>query len=217
MSFLRKNKYGIAILGILAAIIGVFLKFLTVSAYGFSDSLNYIDSTDGKVVLGILLFTAVIIFIKKIKAISFISLLLSFGIIIYDAFFNVSEEIKTLKTLGVDVSFGIGFYLLVIGILIAFIFLFFRDDIDSTNANVNYNQNIQPPNEFNRMYAQSQRENMYNQPQFNNQMQQPGPVNNMNFNSQGFSQGQMQPGSMNNMNFNQQGQQSQFFPNNNQN
>ena len=116
MDFIKKNCMWITIAGCALVLIGCFLPFAKVSVLGFSQAVNYIDG-DGVIVLIAIIISAVLVFLKKEK-ISLISTGIATIVTLYDAI-NVSHVTGS-SSLG-GVSLGIGFWIILIGLIIAIV------------------------------------------------------------------------------------------------
>lgn len=116
MDFIKKNCMWITIAGCALVLIGCFLPFAKVSVLGFSQAVNYIDG-DGVIVLIAIIVSAVLVFLKKEK-ISLISTGIATIVTLYDAI-NVSHVTGS-SSLG-GVSLGIGFWIILIGLIIAIV------------------------------------------------------------------------------------------------
>ena len=116
MDFIKKNCMWITIAGCALVLIGCFLPFANVSVLGFSQAVKYIDG-DGVIVLIAIIVSAVLVFLKKEK-ISLISTGIATIVTLYDAI-NVSHVTGS-SSLG-GVSLGIGFWIILIGLIIAIV------------------------------------------------------------------------------------------------
>ena len=116
MDFIKKNCMWITIAGCALVLIGCFLPFAKVTVLGFSQAVNYIDG-DGVIVLIAIIVSAVLVFLKKEK-ISLISTGIATIVTLYDAI-NVSHVTGS-SSLG-GVSLGIGFWIILIGLIIAIV------------------------------------------------------------------------------------------------
>ena len=116
MDFIKKNCMWITIAGCALVLIGCFLPLAKVSVLGFSQAVNYIDG-DGVIVLIAIIVSAVLAFLKKEK-ISLISTGIATIVTLYDAI-NVSHVTRS-SSLG-GVSLGIGFWIILIGLIIAIV------------------------------------------------------------------------------------------------
>jgi hypothetical protein len=136
------------------AVVGCFLPFLSMSAYGLKESMNYVyyndKLKDGVYVIALLIVAfAGIIKKKNYKgAIAWIGIAL--GILALD-FFDIQGQMDELTYYGlVDVSYGIGFYLVAIGLIGSIVMAFIVNKNASTvvapmsNVNVTVNPVPQP-------------------------------------------------------------------------
>lgn len=119
MDFIKKNAKWIAIGACVLTIIGTFLSFATASInstiYSLSNSVKFVDGSDGKLVIAVMIASAVLIYFKK-YLISFFTTGVALGITLYDAF-DVKDSFSSFGSL-VKVNLGIGFYICLIGIII---------------------------------------------------------------------------------------------------
>ena len=113
------KKYGkiIGLGAMVLAIIGLFFSFATVSSQytTVKQSVTFING-DGKIVLIAMIVAVVLLFINKTIPALILSAA-SLGITIYDGI-NVSKLFNSFGTL-VDIKFGIGFYIVLIALIIA--------------------------------------------------------------------------------------------------
>ena len=136
----KENKKYVGVGGCVLALIGLFLPFATVSAtmiIKYSQSVKFIDGDDGKLVLLALVAAGVLFFIDKIKEkFTLIPLGIALAITIYDGL-NIASKTKDLGSY-VKASLGIGFYITLLGILVAGATLFLdkilKDDKTATAA-----------------------------------------------------------------------------------
>lgn len=234
MDFIKKNKTWIGIGSCILAIIGNFLPFFNITLLGSKQNgVSFLDG-DGKIVVVAFAIACVLIYLKKNFKIILGVLAIGIGITIYDGL-NVAKV--AVDSYYGSINLAIGFYLIVIGGLLAFIIQFIKGEENIAVSNiseqgfVSYNtQNVQQ-NTFNNQPVN----NMYSQQQYNNQpMQQQGfsnqyaqPMNQQQYNNpqqvnQGFQQSQYGNQQMNqgyqqqynNQNMNQAGQNQ--YPNQNQ-
>jgi len=178
MEFVKKNIKWIALGGCLFAIIALFLPFATVSAeiFGqkFSESVNYVEG-DGAIVFAAIVVAGVLIFLKK-DLFSLIPLGIGAAITVYSAV-NVGKEFEEISVLYGDlmkVGFGIGFYLLLVGLVIAAAAMAYSHFVVNKNGGATIAQPM-----VNQMYGQ-QYYNQSVQPGYNQTVQ---PNYGMNYNS----------------------------------
>ncbi|MBQ7136818.1 MAG: hypothetical protein IJO43_02425 [Bacilli bacterium] len=220
MEFVKKNIKWIALGGLGVAFLGLFLPYATVTAelFGtpiFSQSITYVKH-DGIFVLLAIVACGVLLFLKK-ELFSLIPLGLGAGITVYSAF-NVGKVMGETQVEGVKTSFSIGFYMLIIGLVVAAAAICYSEFVlkkkgigigvnNQGYAQPNYNQGYQPYN-YNQP-TQPIEQPSYNQPFVGgpvNDVQQPMgmPANNDTYNQTSVAQnpvqsfGQVQP-AMNNM------------------
>ena len=117
MEFVKQNLKYIGIAGCVLAIIGCLLPFATVSALSISQSISYIQGTDGKIFLIVFVISAVLLFLNKEKF-SLIATAIGAGIFAYGVI-NVNNSVAGGLGSLVKFSYGVGFYLTLIGIVIA--------------------------------------------------------------------------------------------------
>lgn len=88
----EKQNY-FAIISAIIGLIGMFLPYATVSFWGFSNSINYISTDDGKIYL-VLLIAAVVFYLLKREGIGCIISVFMACVALYDFsdFTNVSNE-----------------------------------------------------------------------------------------------------------------------------
>lgn len=122
MDFIKKNIFWIIMGGLILATLGLFLPFASVSFLGYKQSVSFI-SADGKLVLICLIATAVLFYLKKEK-ISLIPIGIGAIITIYDSI-NVGKVLGEASKL-VKATFGVGFYLVIIGIVVSLIALLYK-------------------------------------------------------------------------------------------
>lgn len=109
---------------IVLAAIACFLPYLTVSAFGYSESTNYIYY-DGSIKDGVYVIVGLIAAFfsvnkKKYKG-AIAGIAVGIGIWIFD-FIDIQSNMNELSSGGlVDVSYGIGFYLTIVGLVCALI------------------------------------------------------------------------------------------------
>ena len=106
------------------AVVGCFLPYLTISGFGESVSMNYVYYED-KILDGVYVIAVIIAAfstsLKKGFKSAIIFLGIALGIILFD-FIDIQSEMESLTYGGLlDVSYGIGFYLLVVGTIGAFV------------------------------------------------------------------------------------------------
>jgi len=166
MEFVKKNIKWISLGGCVLAIISLFLPFATVSAEIFgtsiSESVTYIEG-DGAIVFAAIIVAGVLIFLKK-DLFSLIPLGIGTAISIYSAI-NVGKAFGDVSSLYGDlikVGFGIGFYLLLVGLVVAAGAMAYSQFVLNKNGGAvsvqPYGQNVQQmPNQGYQSYN-------YNQP-----------------------------------------------------
>ena len=117
MESIRKNSKIIGWIGCLLMFIAVFFPFATASLFGISSSVSFIEG-DGWIVLVISIITAILIFFNKSK-ISLIPTAIVLLITLYDGINAIDEGMGL-------VSLNIGFYLIIIGVVLvtAYSFIF---------------------------------------------------------------------------------------------
>ena len=123
MNFINKNFKWISLGSNVLAFISLFLPFASVSTsvlgMDINKSVAFIDG-DGVIVLFALVAACVLLFIKNNKF-TLIPLGISFAIVIYDAI-NVGNKMGEISgTYGsmIKVSLGIGFYLLLLALIVS--------------------------------------------------------------------------------------------------
>ena len=124
MDFIKKNHMWIGIAACGAAILGCFLPFATVSAFGLSESVNFIDG-DGKLVLIAAVISGVLLYLQngKYQKFSWISSAIGLFITLYDAS-NVGKKMSGL----VNTHMGIGFTIIMLGFIVAIIIPFIKSE-----------------------------------------------------------------------------------------
>ena len=186
MEFVKKNIKWIALGGCVLAIISLFLPFATVSAEIFgtsiSESVTYIEG-DGAIVFAAIVVAGVLIFLKK-DLFALIPIGIGTAISIYSAI-NVGKAFGDVSSLYGDlikVGFGIGFYLLLVGLVVAAGAMAYSQFVLNKNgaaiSSQTYGQNVQQmPNQGYQPYNYNQPvQPSYGQPFVNspvNEVQQP--------------------------------------------
>ena len=139
--------YGFMIL----AVVGCFLPFLTASAFGYSESINYVyaaDSVkDGVYVIGLLIGAFFALRKKNYKS-AIICIGLSLGVLAYD-FIDIQSSMDELTGYGlIEVNYGIGFYIVAVGLVGALVMAIMISKkapaVAPTNVNVTVSTNGQP-------------------------------------------------------------------------
>ena len=119
MEFLQKNSKYIGYGGCILMLLGNFLPFVTVtvSIFGISksESIKFIDG-DGMFVIIAAIVTAVLLYLKKEKF-SLISTGIALAVTLYDIS-NAESMVGNALGLG-DISYGIGFWVILIGVVLA--------------------------------------------------------------------------------------------------
>ena len=99
------------------AVIGCFLPYLSIDAFGFKDSVNYIYE-EGEILDGIYLVAMIVIAFSTTlkggynKAIPFLAI--ATGIFVYD-WIDVQSTIEEMGVYSEYVSYGIGYWMIIIG------------------------------------------------------------------------------------------------------
>ncbi len=124
MDFIKKNRMWIGIGACVAVVIGCFLPFASVSAFGISQSVNFIEG-DGKIVLITAVISGVLLYLQngKYQKYSWISSAIGLFITLYDAA-NGSKKIGGL----LDLHMGIGFTIILLGFIVAIVVPFIKSE-----------------------------------------------------------------------------------------
>lgn len=117
MEFLKKYGKFIGIGAMILTIIGLFLPIAKVSSSLLTLTVSFIQG-DGIIVI-ILTIISIILFLCNKIIPTLILTIISLGITLYDSI-NVSRLFKSSNEL-VNVGFGIGFYMILIGLLITLV------------------------------------------------------------------------------------------------
>lgn len=164
-------KLGMYIL-MAVAIVGCFLPYLSVDAFGIKDSINYIYE-EGEVLDGIYLVIMVVLAFSQTlkgnykKAIPFLGIAL--GIFVYD-WVDIQSSINDLGLYKEYVSYGIGFWMIIIGTAGALILCCLLNKANPSVANVNPGSTV------------TNVTNVYQQPQpMPNQYAAPQPLANCSY------------------------------------
>lgn len=115
MENIKKHSKIIGWVGCAIMFIAVFLPFATTNVFGLSVNVNFIEG-DGTFVLIASIITAILIFFNKAK-LSLISTAVALFVTLYDGI-NVLSDGEGL------VSLGIGFYLIIIGVILSGVYAF---------------------------------------------------------------------------------------------
>lgn len=115
MENVKKHSKIIGWVGCAIMFIAVFLPFATTNVFGLSVNVNFIEG-DGTFVLIASIITAILIFFNKAK-LSLISTAVALFVTLYDGI-NVLSDGEGL------VSLGIGFYLIIIGVILSGVYAF---------------------------------------------------------------------------------------------
>lgn len=144
-------------------IIGVFLPLVkfSISLFGYtsSSSVNYFNG-DGKILLGLIVASAVMIFLKKKKL--FISgVAASLAVFIYDMI-DISKTLggSSYSSSSYSMSLGAGFYLILLGFILCIGYFFFNKKEVSNESTVDYNQTFSNQNGNQSFNQQGQSDSM---------------------------------------------------------
>lgn len=124
------------LIGAAVAILGCFLPYYTISAFGFSKSITYVNGdgggADGIIVIALVIVAIVAVFVnsKKLKKFAIVPVVVAFAISIYDML-QVKDAASGFG------SFGIGAYLVIFGLIACVIghVLYIVWKIDSQDTN----------------------------------------------------------------------------------
>lgn len=110
------------------AVVGCFLPFVTMSAYGLEESINYVyandELKDGAYVIALLIAAFAGIIKKKNYKGAIACTGIALGILALD-FFDIQGKMDELTYYGlVEVNYGIGFYLIAVGLIGALVMEF---------------------------------------------------------------------------------------------
>lgn len=104
------------LIGAAVAILGCFLPYYTISAFGFSQSISYVGGNGGGadgiivIILAIVAIVAVFVNAQKLKKFAIVPAVVAFLIAIYDMI-QVKDAASGFG------SFGIGAYLVILGLI----------------------------------------------------------------------------------------------------
>lgn len=120
MKYIKKYHKCIGLLGCILIIVSCFLPFIKYSILNILDTNNFVQG-DGKLIIAICIITILLIIFNKDK----ISLIptTSITLVLIQNIISINKDIKNIGDLGY-IHFRIGFYLMIIGIIICFIFPF---------------------------------------------------------------------------------------------
>lgn len=176
----------IAITGVALVVLGEFLPFLTASAYGIKASTSYAKTFDGIVVLLVVLAGLVLFLVSKNKKIAYNapSSICGFAIALtaYDAFISGGQSKKDLIALGGKVSVNIGFYLIIVG-LVLFLLGIFLESKRGNNKELANSTGYSYPNENNDVTYQNVSNNQYTMPNQNTYTQSIPEINTQSVNN----------------------------------
>lgn len=148
----------------LLTIVGCFLPFLTSSAYGLNESINYVFAgdkvKDGVYVIGLIVASFFSLRKNNYKG-TIVGIGLSLGILALD-YFDTQSKMDELTYHGlVDVNYGIGFYIVAIGLIGALVMAIMLNkkfckapELKTSTANVSVNNSV-PQNITQTVMAQS--------------------------------------------------------------
>ena len=120
MKYLKKYHKFIGLFGCLLIALACFLPFIKYSILNINETNNFFNG-DGKLVLAINIITIVLIIFNKDKT-SLISTI-SIIIVLIQNILTINKDSESIGNLGY-IHFNIGFYLLIIGIIICLIYPF---------------------------------------------------------------------------------------------
>jgi len=168
--------------GCILGTIGLFLPFASVSGFGQSVSVNYIDR-DGSIVIITLIISAILLLTKKANKFALIPLIIGLGITAYDGY--DTSKIMDGSSLSyyksyVSVKLEIGFYLIIIGHIIACVGALMKGENVATvqpQFNQYSNNNFQPAYQPMNNYQPQTGYGQPVQPMNNNMGMQPQPYN----------------------------------------
>ncbi len=133
----------IAIAGVALVLIGEFLPFITASAYGVKASTNFISGTDGILVLVAVIAGLATFLFGKGKKLAFntpsSAVGFSIAITMYDAFLGGGQSRKNLIALGGKVTLNIGFYLVIVGLVLFLLGIFLESKNSKSTMTGNNN------------------------------------------------------------------------------
>lgn len=127
MDFIKQNKKWFGLGACVVALIGMFLKFVTAKVLFFSQSVTYIETDDGKIALVAIIISAVMMFIKKTKKFAMIPLIGGLGLTIYDGIDAINKLKDAAGSYG-SVNLSVGFFVVVIGFVLALLLQFIKDN-----------------------------------------------------------------------------------------
>lgn len=214
MDFIKNNKRWIGIGSCVLAIIGNFLPFYSIVLLGSKRGGISFFEGDGKIAVGAFVAAAILMYLKKDFKIILGVLAIGIGITIYDGL-NIT---KIANAYYGSISLSVGFYLIIIGGLLAFLVQFIKGEETVTTANlsnqgfVSYNTQPVQQNTINNQstnnmgFIQSQYNTQPTQQQgFNNQYAQSNNQQQMNWTGQQqyYNQAPAQQPQYNNQQMNQ--------------
>lgn len=156
--------------GCILGVIGLFLPFASVSGFGQSVSVNYIDK-DGSIVIITLIVSAILLLTKKANKFALIPLIIGLAITAYDGY-DASKIMEgsnySYYKSYITVKLEIGFYLIILGHIVACVGAIMKNE-DVPNTNVNFQNGFNPYQN----YGMNQPNQVPMQPMYNPQPQQP--------------------------------------------